>query len=382
MITFKNVGKKYPNGLEVLKNIDFHIEKGELIALIGPSGCGKTTTMRMINRLIEPSSGSILIEGEDIASQDPVELRRNIGYVIQQIGLLPHMTIGENISLVPRLKGWTKEKYEDKIDDLLNMVGLDPATFRERYPGELSGGQQQRVGVIRAMAADPPIILMDEPFSALDPISREQLQEELVKLQESIQKTIVFVTHDMDEALKIADRIAIMKDGHIVQFDTPERLLRHPANDFVRGFIGEQRLEGMQNDQPVAADLMIEKVVTARPTRGLAEALKMMRSYKVDSLFVTDTRGQLLGIATLNNVEVYFKDEDKTLRDIMNTEFQSVDVYAPFTEVAEIFAKDGAGFIPVLKTGELAGLITRTTMMRGLAGLTTSVVPEGGVRSE
>ncbi|MGM0792213.1 ATP-binding cassette domain-containing protein [Bacillus infantis] len=381
MITFKHVGKKYPDGFVALKDIDFHIEEGELVALIGPSGCGKTTTMKMINRLIEPSSGQIFINGEDISKKDPVKLRRDIGYVIQQIGLLPHMTIEDNITLVPRLKGWEKEQYSDKVDELLQLVGLDPKEYRTRFPGELSGGQQQRVGVIRALAAEPPIILMDEPFSALDPISREQLQDELVKLQETIKKTIVFVTHDMDEAIKIADRIAILKDGEIIQFDTPERILRYPKNEFVKGFIGEDRLNDAENGQPAAADLMLRKVITARPGRGLAQALKTMKTYKVDSLFVVNGENELLGIATIDDVEKNYAEEEKTLGDIMSADYQSVLVDAPYNEVAELFAK-GSLYIPVLEGGKLAGLITRSTMMRGLAGMKISSPAEGGTINE
>ncbi len=381
MITFKHVGKKYPDGFVALKDIDFHIEEGELVALIGPSGCGKTTTMKMINRLIEPSSGQIFINGEDISKKDPVKLRRDIGYVIQQIGLLPHMTIEDNITLVPRLKGWEKEQYSDKVDELLELVGLDPKEYRTRFPGELSGGQQQRVGVIRALAAEPPIILMDEPFSALDPISREQLQDELVKLQETIKKTIVFVTHDMDEAIKIADRIAILKDGEIIQFDTPERILRYPKNEFVKGFIGEDRLNDAENGQPAAADLMLRKVITARPGRGLAQALKTMKTYKVDSLFVVNGENELLGIATIDDVEKNYAEEEKTLGDIMSADYQSVLVDAPYNEVAELFAK-GSLYIPVLEGGKLAGLITRSTMMRGLAGMKISSPAEGGIINE
>ncbi|MBY6037952.1 betaine/proline/choline family ABC transporter ATP-binding protein [Fictibacillus nanhaiensis] len=377
MITFKNVGKTFPDGFEALKNIDFQIKKGELVTLIGPSGCGKTTTMRMINRLIEPSKGTILIDGEDIANQNPVELRRNIGYVIQQIGLLPHMTIEDNISLVPRLKGWKKEEYEGRVDELLDLVGLDPATFKKRYPSELSGGQQQRIGVIRALAAEPPVILMDEPFSALDPISREQLQDELVSLQDSIKKTIVFVTHDMDEAIKIADRIAIMQNGEIVQFDTPEKILRHPANDFVKGFIGEERLN-TNASAPSARDLMLQKLVTAKPTRGLAEALKMMKKHTVDSLLVTDQKGKLLGVATLETIEKHFHEEDKTVQDIMNHEVVTVPVDASYTEVAEIFAVKKVTSIPVMEEEQVVGLITRATMMRGLAGLRIGTPLEGG----
>jgi osmoprotectant transport system ATP-binding protein len=384
LITFKNVGKKFSDGFEALKNIDFEIKKGEFVALIGPSGCGKTTTMRMINRLIEPSKGTILIDGEDIANQNPVELRRNIGYVIQQIGLLPHMTIEDNISLVPRLKGWEKERYDGRVDELLDLVGLDPKTFRKRYPSELSGGQQQRIGVIRALAAEPPIILMDEPFSALDPISREQLQDELVNLQDTIKKTIVFVTHDMDEAIKIADRIAILNKGEIIQFDTPERILRHPANDFVKGFIGENRLSAGDASMPEAVDLMRPNPVTAKVTRGLAEALKMMKRYGVDSLLITDQKNKLLGITTLESVEQHYPEGDKTVGDLMNKDIITVDTNATYTEVAEIFATNGVHMIPVLENEKLVGLITRATMMRGLAGLNISAQKpvEGGADIE
>jgi osmoprotectant transport system ATP-binding protein len=242
MISFHNVSKTI-NGTLIIKGLDFHIQEGELFVLIGPSGCGKTTTMKMINRLIEPSSGTIEINGEDISKKDPVQLRRDIGYVIQQIALFPHMTIGQNVALVPKLKKMPPSVINKKVDELMHMVGLDPQIYKNRYPSELSGGQQQRIGVIRAMAADPSIILMDEPFSALDPISREQLQDEFVRLQKSIKKTIVFVTHDMDEALKIADRICLMRDGKIVQIDTPAKLLQNPADDFVIEFIGSKRLQ-------------------------------------------------------------------------------------------------------------------------------------------
>ncbi|MCA1058720.1 betaine/proline/choline family ABC transporter ATP-binding protein [Rossellomorea aquimaris] len=251
MIEFQNVTKVYEDGTKAIKGINLTIPKGKLVALIGPSGCGKTTTMKMINKLIAPSGGKILIDGKDISDTDEVELRRNIGYVIQRIGLLPHMTIEENISLIPRLKGWKKEEYEGRVDELLNLVGLEPDIYKKRYPLELSGGQQQRVGVIRALAAEPPIILMDEPFSALDPISREQLQDELKSIQNTIHKTIVFVTHDIDEALKIADEIAVMRDGEIEQMATPRELLMDPANEFVRAFIGENRLKDHQTHKQV-----------------------------------------------------------------------------------------------------------------------------------
>ena len=216
-----------------------HIPAGELVVFVGPSGCGKTTTMRMINRLIEPTSGTIQIGDDDVTGLDDVQLRRKIGYVIQQIGLIPHLTIAANVGLVPRLLKWNRKKTSERVEEMLTVVGLDPGTYAHRYPRQLSGGQQQRVGVARALAADPPIMLMDEPFGAVDPITRGRLQEEFLSLQQTLKKTIVFVTHDFDEALKLGDRIAVLREkSQIAQFDTPEAILAKPADDFVAGFIG------------------------------------------------------------------------------------------------------------------------------------------------
>jgi osmoprotectant transport system ATP-binding protein len=367
MIKFENVTKKYQDGFVALKNLNLEINKGELVTLIGPSGCGKTTTMRMINRLNEPSSGKIYIDGQDISGMDPVELRRNIGYVIQQIGLFPHMTIEQNISLVPRLKKTDPSKYSKRVDELLDLVGLDPTTFKNRFPSELSGGQQQRVGVIRALAAEPNIILMDEPFSALDPISREQLQDDIVNLQEEIQKTIVFVTHDMDEAIKIANRIVIMKDGEIVQLDTPDRILRHPANSFVKGFIGEDRLSQGVPQIPVATDLMHQRVITTFAKRGLAEAFRSMKENRVDSLFVVNNAKELLGVLTLETLGQHYKNEMLTVSDIMQAGPKSVTTDTIMTDIAEIFHGTQTGAIPVVEGKKLVGVITRSSMMRGLA---------------
>ncbi|CDQ19617.1 osmoprotectant transport system ATP-binding protein [Halobacillus karajensis] len=241
MITFTDVTKTYPDGTTALKNINLEVQEGELLALIGPSGCGKTTTMKMINRLIQPTEGKITIHNQDIEEYNIHELRWNIGYVLQEIALFPHMTVEENISVVPEMKKWKKNELSKRIDELMKMVGLDPKKHRERKPSELSGGQQQRVGVIRALAADPDIILMDEPFSALDPISREQLQKDIRNLQQEIKKTIVFVTHDMDEALALGDRVCLMKAGEIIQLDSPQNLILHPVNAFVKDFIGSRK---------------------------------------------------------------------------------------------------------------------------------------------
>ncbi|QNN51888.1 ABC transporter ATP-binding protein [Nocardioides mesophilus] len=232
--------KQYPGQpAPAVERVSMDIAPGEMVMFLGPSGCGKTTTMKMINRLIEPTSGQILIDGQDVLKLDPNELRRSIGYVIQQIGLFPHMTIGENIELVPRLLGWSKTRTRERVAELLDLVGLDPSVYRERYPRQLSGGQQQRVGVARALAADPPVMLMDEPFGATDPITREHLQNEFLRLQKEIRKTIIFVTHDFDEAVRLGDRIAVLRDrSAIAQFDTPERILSAPADDYVASFVG------------------------------------------------------------------------------------------------------------------------------------------------
>ncbi|WP_144511872.1 ABC transporter ATP-binding protein [Bacillus sp. FJAT-22090] len=242
MIRFDKISKVFEDGTEALKEVSLTIPAEQLVAIIGPSGCGKTTLMKMINRLDIPTSGEVYVNGKGVSSIDAVELRKTIGYVIQRIGLFPHMTIEKNVSLVPRLKGWSKEKTAKRIRDLMSMAGLDAQQYFARYPLELSGGQQQRVGVVRALAGDPDIVLMDEPFSALDPISREQLQIETKKLQHKLKKTIVFVTHDMDEALKMADLIIVMRRGRIEQISTPTELIENPSNDFVKNFIGIERI--------------------------------------------------------------------------------------------------------------------------------------------
>ncbi len=253
MIELQDVTKIFPDGTKALNSINVTIPEGSLTVVIGPSGCGKTTLMKCINQLEKPTSGTISIHNKPISSIPEVELRRDIGYVIQRIGLFPHMTIEKNASLVPQLKKWPKEKTHARVRELMSLVGLNPDTYLKRYPLELSGGQQQRIGFVRALAADPSILLMDEPFSALDPISREQLQDELISLQQKIKKTIVFVTHDMDEALKVADCIILMRNGKIEQMGTPDEIIQKPANEFVTQFIGAERLQKNRSwlDQPL-----------------------------------------------------------------------------------------------------------------------------------
>jgi osmoprotectant transport system ATP-binding protein len=240
LIQLEHVTKVYP-GVETpaVKDLNLEVNPGEILVLVGPSGCGKSTTLRLINRMIEPSSGRIIYEGEDVTKGDPNELRRRMGYVIQQIGLFPHRTIAENIATVPRLLKWPKDKINARVDELLEVVSMDPSIYRDRYPSELSGGQAQRVGVARALGADPDVLLMDEPFGAIDPITRDRLQNEFLRLQEELKKTIVFVTHDVDEAVKMGDRIAILRDqSEIAQLDTPEHILTDPADEFVENFLG------------------------------------------------------------------------------------------------------------------------------------------------
>jgi osmoprotectant transport system ATP-binding protein len=241
-IRLDTVSKQYDDGTVAVRGLSLDVPAGELVVLIGPSGCGKSTILRMVNRLIEPTGGRIVVDGEDVTRADPVALRRRIGYVIQHVGLFPHQNIRQNVATVPRLLGWPKARVTGRVDELLDLVGLDPARYGARYPHELSGGQRQRVGVARALAADPVVLLMDEPFSAVDPIVRARLQEEFLRLQETVRKTIVFVTHDIDEAVHLGDRIAVLSEaGHLEQYDVPARILAAPANDFVADFVGADR---------------------------------------------------------------------------------------------------------------------------------------------
>lgn len=366
MIKFENVSKQYGSDNLAVEHLNLQIRKGELLILIGPSGCGKTTTMKMINRLIEPSSGKIYVQGQDASKVDPVELRRSIGYVIQQIGLFPHMTIGENIALVPKLKKWSQQKKKERVEELLDLVGLSAEKFRDRYPNELSGGQQQRIGVARALAADPPIVLMDEPFGALDPITRDQLQDELIQLQLGLQKTIVFVTHDIDEALKLGSRIAIMREGEIVQLDTPDRLLRFPKDDFVREFIGRDRLLRKPETLNVE-DVMNSAPVTMYPGRGLAEGIDLMRRRRVDSLLIIDAHKKLQGIVTIKDTQENI-DRACTLAEVMSSDLVTVAEGTGVREALDLMARSKVGYLPVVDhNGRLKGLITRTSLVNVLA---------------
>ncbi|MDR7235916.1 osmoprotectant update ABC transporter ATP-binding subunit OpuFA [Neobacillus drentensis] len=301
MIRFEQVSKQFPSGTFAVKSLDFEIKKGEFFVLIGPSGSGKTTTLKMINRLIELSKGWVWINGKKISDYDINELRWNIGYVLQQIALFPHMSIAENIAIVPELVNWDKEKIAARVDELLTMVGLDPIEYRNRKPSELSGGQQQRVGVIRALAADPEIILMDEPFSALDPFSREKLQDDMLEIQRKLKKTIVFVTHDMPEALKLGDRICLMNDGEIVQVGTPHEFLTNPVNDFVREFVGSRKLS-IDLDELITAVTGEQALFSDTKTISLStpvdEVLEQLASFEQISV---EENGNTIGIISRQN---------------------------------------------------------------------------------
>ncbi|MGE4274379.1 MAG: ABC transporter ATP-binding protein [Desulfitobacterium sp.] len=362
MIKFENVSKKYEDGTEAVKSLNFEINDGELLVLIGPSGCGKTTTMKMINRLIPHTGGRITIDGKDIDAIDPVPLRRNIGYVIQQAGLFPHYTIEDNIALIPRLKKWNESEIKERVNYLMEVVGLDPAVFAGRYPRELSGGQQQRVGVARALASNPDIILMDEPFGALDPITREQLQDELVRIQSEMHKTIVFVTHDMDEALKLGDRIAVMRDGELLQLDTPDQLLSNPSHGFVEEFIGKQRIYQNPEYIPVT-DIMRENPAIVLPTRTPTVAISFMRQRKTDTLIVCDEKGKLLGI--IPSYDLHAKKENiHTIAEIVQPIETILESTATAKDALQMINKAIYGILPVVNEArKVIGVVTRGSLL-------------------
>ncbi|MCJ7690769.1 MAG: ABC transporter ATP-binding protein [Clostridiaceae bacterium] len=361
MIEFVNVKKSFKDKI-VIKDMSLKINKGEFVVFIGLSGCGKTTSLKMINKLTKITSGKIFIDGKDIEKEDTIKLRRNMGYIIQQTGVFPHMTVKENIEVIPRLQKLDIDEIEKRTLVLLEMVGLNAEEYMNKYPSELSGGQQQRIGVARAFATKPDIILMDEPFSALDPITRNELQEELFNLQQEVKKTIVFVTHDMDEALKLADRICILKDGEVVQYDTPENILRNPAGTYVEEFIGKNRI--WSNPEFIKArDIMIEDPVAISGKRTILQGIDIMKKNKVDSLLIIVRYGKLSGIATLKDIK---KDINKTsrLEDIMEEEVITVKDIDNLVNILETMNEHAIGYVPVVNDDKkLVGLITRSSLL-------------------
>jgi len=361
MLEFRNIRKVFKNKT-VINDISFTVNQGEFIVIVGQSGCGKTTTLKMINKLIPPTSGSIYLDDKNILKEDTIKLRRNMGYVIQQTGLLPHMTVGENIGIIPMLEKWPEEKILARTTELLVMVGMNPEEYVDRYPCELSGGQQQRIGVARAWATNPDVILMDEPFSALDPITRNQLQDELFNLQQESKKTIIFVTHDMDEALKLGDRICIMKDGDIVQFDTPEEILNNPTNDFVKEFIGKNRI-WQQPGFIKAKDIMITQPITTSGNRTVVQALEIMKANKVDSLLVINKEDKLEGIVTIKDIIRNYTGSLK-VNTIMGTEIKTVNLDDSLIDILNLMNELKIGYVPVVDDGsKLVGLITESSLL-------------------
>jgi osmoprotectant transport system ATP-binding protein len=357
MIEMDKVEKIYPRATEpAVKDLSFKVDEGETCVVIGPSGCGKTTTLKMVNRLIEPTGGRILIQDDNVLDMNPVELRRGIGYVIQQIGLFPHMTIADNICVVPRLMGWDKERMHKRVDELIDMVGMDPVDFRDRFPSQLSGGQRQRIGVARALAADPPILLMDEPFGAIDPITRDRLQNEFLRLQKRLKKTIMFVTHDIDEALKMGTVICILYEGGIMaQFDTPKNLLAEPANDFVKDFVGADR--GLKRLNLVrVGDVMRTDIELIRANETTDSAVESMNRSAFDSAIVIDNEDQLIGYVSLESAQ---KNPNRTVGEIAREIIASTEVEGTMKNAFSEMLSFSLGYLPVLGEGDkVVGIIT------------------------
>ena len=365
MVRLENVKKVY-NETTIIENLDLEVAKGQFVVLIGPSGCGKTTTLKMINRLIEPTAGSIYVDGEAITAVDPVTLRRKIGYVIQQIGLFPHMTIAQNIEVVPRLLKWPAAARRERTRELLRLVDMDAEGYLDRYPSELSGGQQQRIGVLRALAVEPPLILMDEPFGALDPLTRETLQDEVKKIQRKLDKTVIFVTHDMDEALKMADLIVVMKDGKILQAAAPEELLTNPANDFVAEFIGKHRLKTGQ-DLETVENVMKTNPVTVTKDKGIAESISLMRQKGVDSLIVVDQQERLEGIVTIEAIRKHGKS-GQNISELIEPDVPTARIHANAKTAFDTLIGGRFGFIVALDDADrVRGIVTKTSMVKALA---------------
>jgi len=359
------VTKVYPDGTEAVKEVSLEVGKGELCVLLGPSGCGKTTTMKMINCLIPITGGKIYVDGVDNTEMNENELRRNIGYAIQDIGLFPHMTVGQNIGTVPALKGWSKTERSKRAEELLELVGMDSGEFMDKYPSELSGGQCQRVGVARALGADPPILLMDEPFGAIDPITRVRLQDEFLKIQQEIKKTIIFVTHDIYEAIKMGDKVALMKEGRLVQYDTPANLLYRPKNEFVEDFVGADRaLKGLQLIR--VKEVMRSSPPTVKADEKAETAGERMEQEGIDWLVVVNDDGKFLG--WVDKVDL---GKGEVVREVMSPSAMTATVNTVLNEALSLMLSHGLNNLPIVnENNRLQGVLSFDIIRKALTEVT------------
>lgn len=365
MIRFKHVTKQYGDNV-ILNDLNFEIEEGKFVILIGPSGCGKTTTLKMINRLIDPDSGHIYIDDKDINTIDKPALRRSIGYVIQQIGLFPNMTVAQNISVVPRLLKYPKEKCDQIVHELLEMVNMPYEQYAHKYPSEMSGGQQQRIGVLRALAASPPIVLMDEPFGALDPMTRTVLQEEVKKLQRKLNKTIIFVTHDMEEAISLADVIIFMDKGEIAQIASPEEMLRNPANDLIRSFLGKHIHDN--NETLTISSFLRTNIFKVGADRGILECTELMALHGVDTLLVTDSDDRYLGTVSIEEINEHSQEKLDSITPLVRRVMPEASITDEAKACFDKLLVKGGNYVVVLNPDQtIAGIVTRSSMARALA---------------
>ncbi len=355
MIRLQSLSKKYPDGIQAVNNLSLEVKEGEICILIGPSGCGKTTTLMMINRLIKNTSGDVFIKGKSINGLNSSQLRRNIGYVIQEIALFPHLTVEENIQIVPELKGWSKEKKEKRVFELLNLIGMDPEIYKDKYPYELSGGQKQRIGVARGMGGNPPIMLMDEPFGSIDPITRSRLQDEFLSIQEQVKKTIIFVTHDINEALKMGDKLAIMREGELVQFASPREILSQPANSFVEDFIGTDRsLKWLRLVR--VEEYMIKNIEVATCEESSQKILQKMDQMQRDDLMIVDNNNRLKGYILRKDIS---EKNKQSINNIIRPFRENVERKTTILDAFIRLTTTDADFLPVLDNNlRVEGLIT------------------------
>ncbi len=372
MIGLEHLTKRFPGGQIAVDDLSLEVDSGELCVLVGPSGCGKTTTLKMVNRLVEPSSGRILLEGDDVTAADPVALRRRIGYVIQHVGLFPHQTIAANVATVPRLLGWDRARVDERVDELLAMVGLEPAIYRRRYPHQLSGGQRQRVGVARALGADPPVLLMDEPFGAIDPITRDRLQQEFLRLQAELRKTVIFVTHDVEEAVRLGDRIAVLAEGGVLaQHDTPTEILARPASDFVADFVGADRGLKRLSVTGLAADTLHQPVVVP-PATSMAEVARALELGDARYAVVVDGDRRLVGWLSPD-----VGGSEQSAGEAAMAVASRVGVGVSLKEALSALLLSDTGWVAVVEGDRFLGVVTPDSLQRASRRSDSHAAPAG-----